>query len=111
MDWSATTVAAPITTIFWQLIRTPEDKRDMAAVGAALKQAGDAFKIADDALAAQPYLSGREFSMGDIPFGCFVNRWFGLPIERPDHRNLAAYHERLKSRPAFREHVAAIPLT
>jgi glutathione S-transferase len=87
------------------------EKRDMAAVEAAIKQASDIFKIADDALAAQPYLSGREFSMGDVPFGCFANRWLQLPIQRPDHRNLAAYYERLKSRPAFREHVAAIPLT
>jgi glutathione S-transferase len=111
MDWTTSTVGAPITTIFWQLIRTPVEKRDMAAVEAAIKQAGDIFRIADDALASQPYLSGRELSMGDIPFGCFANRWLQLPIQRPDHRNLAAYYERLKSRPAFREHVAAIPLT
>jgi glutathione S-transferase len=111
MDWATSTVAAPITTIFWQLIRTPEDQRDLPAVDAALKQAGDVFRIADDALAAQPYLGGRDFSMADIPFGCFVNRWFGLPIQRPDHANLVRYFERLKSRPAFREHVAAIPLT
>jgi glutathione S-transferase len=111
MDWATSTVAAPITTIFWQLIRTPVEKRDMPAVEAALKQSVDTFKIADDLLAGQPYMSGREFSMGDIPFGCFVNRWFGLPIQRPDHPNLARYFERLKSRPAFREHVAAIPLT
>jgi glutathione S-transferase len=111
MDWTTSTVGAPITTIFWQLIRTPAEKRDMAAVEAAIKQAADIFTIADAALAAQPYLSGREFSMGDVPFGCFANRWLQLPIQRPDHRNLAAYYERLKSRPAFREHVAAIPLT
>ena len=111
MDWTTSTVGAPITTIFWQLIRTPQDKRDMPAVEAAIKQAADIFKIADDALASQPYLSGRTFSMGDIPFGCFVNRWLQLPIQRPDHRHLAAYYERLKSRPAYRQHVTAIPLT
>ena len=111
MDWTTSTVGAPITTIFWQLIRTPAEKRDMAAVEAALKQAADVFKIADDALAAQPYLGGKSFSMADIPFGCFANRWLQLPVERPDHPNLARYYDRLKARPAFREHVAAIPLT
>jgi glutathione S-transferase len=111
MDWTTSTVGAPITTMFWQLIRTPVEKRDMPAVEAALKQAVDIFKIADDTLASRPYMGGASFSMGDIPFGCFVNRWFGLPIQRPDHPNLARYFERLKSRPAFREHVAAIPLT
>jgi glutathione S-transferase len=49
--------------------------------------------------------------MGDIPFGCFVNRWYQMPIQRPDHRNLDAYYERLKARPAYRQHVTAIPLT
>jgi len=111
MDWTTSTVGAPITTIFWQLIRTPADKRDMPAVEAAIKQAIDIFKIADDNLAGRPYMGGAGFSMGDIPFGCFVNRWMQLPIQRPDHGNLVRYYERLKSRPAFRQHVAAIPLT
>jgi glutathione S-transferase len=110
MDWVTSTLAAPITTMFWQLIRTPADKRDGAAVEAAVKQAGDTFKIADEALASQPYLSGRELSMGDIPFGCFVNRWMNLPVERPAHANLVKYYERLKSRPAFQRHVM-IPLS
>jgi glutathione S-transferase len=110
MDWTLSTLAAPITTMFWQLIRTPAEKRDAAAVEAAVKQAGEAFKIADDALASQPYLSGKSLSMGDIPFGCFVNRWMNLPIERPAHANLARYYDRLKARAAFQSHVM-IPLT
>jgi len=110
MDWTTSTAAAPITTIFWQLIRTPAEKRDVAAVELALKQAGDIFKVADDALASQPYLSGGDFGMGDIPFGAFANRWYQLPIERPAHANLSRYYERLKSRPAYRQHVM-IPLT
>jgi glutathione S-transferase len=110
MDWATSTVAAPMTPLFWQLIRTPPEKRDGAAVAAALKQAGDVFKIADDALAAQPYMSGREFGMGDIPFGCFVYRWYALPIERPAHANLTRYYERLKSRPGYKQHVM-LPLS
>jgi len=110
MDWTTSTVAAPITTIFWQLIRTPPEKRDDAAVEAAVKQAGDIFKIADDALASQPYMSGREFGMGDIPFGCFAYRWHALPIERPAHANLSKYYERLKSRLGYKQHVM-LPLS
>jgi len=49
--------------------------------------------------------------MGDIPFGAFVNRWSQLRIERPAHANLSQYYERLKSRPGYRQHVTAIPLT
>jgi glutathione S-transferase len=110
MDWATSTVAAPVTTIFWQLVRTPLEKRDGAAVAAAIKQAGDVFGIADAALASQPYLSGREFGMGDIPFGCLAYRWLALPIERPAHPNLARYYERLKARPAYKQHVM-LPLS
>jgi glutathione S-transferase len=110
MDWTTSTLAAPMTTIFWQLVRTPPEKRDAAAVEAATKLAGETFKIADDLLGSQSYMSGRELSMGDIPFGCFVNRWMNLPVARPAHANLAKYYERLKSRAAFRQHVM-IPLS
>jgi glutathione S-transferase len=110
MDWVSSTLAAPITTVFWQLIRTPPEKRNAAALEAAVKEAGDAFKVADDVLARQPYLSGREFSMGDVPFGCFVNRWMNLSVERPAHAHLTKYYDRLKSRAAFQKHVM-IPLS
>jgi glutathione S-transferase len=110
MDWCATTVGAPVTTLFWGWIRTPAEKRDPAALEAALKQAGDIFAIADAALAQTPYIAGGEFSMGDIPLGCFVHRWLNLPVARPAAPHLAQYYERLLARPAYREHVA-LPLS
>jgi glutathione S-transferase len=51
------------------------------------------------------YLGGARFTMGDIPAGCFVQRWFALPIERPDLPHLKAWHERLAKRPAFAKHI------
>jgi glutathione S-transferase len=111
MDWALAYVHQPLTTIFWQLCRTPEDKRDMAAVAAAAKQAGEVLKIADDALASQAFIAGAELTPGDIPLGCFMNRWFQLPIERPALNHLAAWHARLKARAPYQEHVAGIPLS
>jgi glutathione S-transferase len=66
--------------------------------------------IADAGLATQPYVAGDAFTMGDIPLGCFVNRWYQLPIEHPQHDHLAAWYERLRARPAYREHVM-LPLS
>jgi glutathione S-transferase len=56
-------------------------------------------------------MAGDNFTMGDIPVGCFVHRWYVLPIERLRYPNLLAWYERLKERSAFHEHVVAIPLT
>ena len=111
MDWTSAYVHPPLTTIFWQLIRTPPEKRDAGAVEAARKQAAEVLKIADDALAGQRYIAGQDLTMGDIPLGCFANRWFQLPIERPEMKNLAAWYGRLKARPAYDRHVLKVPLS
>jgi glutathione S-transferase len=110
MDWCATTVAAPLTQLFWGWIRTPPEKRDLAALDAALKQASDVFAIADAQLAKTPYIAGAGFSMGDIPLGCFVHRWMNLPVERPAQPGLAKYYQRLLARAPYQQHVA-LPLT
>jgi glutathione S-transferase len=110
MDWCATTVAAPLTQLFWGWIRTPPEKRDLAALDAALKQASDVFAIADAQLSKTPYIAGAGFSMGDIPLGCFVHRWMNLPVERPAQPNLAKYYQRLLARAPYQQHVA-LPLT
>jgi glutathione S-transferase len=110
MDWCTTTVAAPLTQLFWGWIRTPPEKRDLAALDAAGKQAADAFAIADAQLAHGPYIAGAEFSMGDIPLGCFVHRWMNLPVERPAQPNLAKYYQRLLARAPYQQHVA-LPLS
>lgn len=110
MDWTSSTVHPPLTTLFWGYIRTPPEKRDPAALGAARNQAAEVLRIADAALSSQPYVAGADLTMGDIPLGCFVNRWFQLPIERPELKNLASWYERLEARPSFKQHVM-IPLS
>ncbi len=57
---------------------------------------------ADAALQDSPYLSGRDFGIGDIPLGCIAYAWFSLPIERPSLPALEAWYERIAARPAFR---------
>ncbi len=55
----------------------------------------------------QPYLSGQEFTLADIPAGFVVHRWFSMSKlpERPAMPALSAYYERLSQRPAFRAHI------
>ncbi len=110
MDWTTSRVQPPLRTLFWGYVRTAPERRDAAALAAARTQGADVLAIADAALAAQPYLAGGELTMGDLPLGCFVNRWFQLPIERPPHPHLAAWYGRLQARTAYREHVM-VPLT
>lgn len=110
MDWQSSTINAGMRDVFWGLIRTPPDKRDMEAITRAAGDTGKLWARLDEKLAGRLYVAGQHFTMGDIPVGCFVHRWYALPIERPELVNVKAWYERLKTRPAYRKHVMP-PLT
>lgn len=111
MDWQQTTVGGAITPIFWNLVRTPEPQRDMAAVEAAKTTMAGLMKIMDDALSSRPYLAGDSFTMGDIPVAIAVYRWVALVENRPSLPNLEAWYDRLCKREPFKTNVLDIPLT
>ena len=108
MDW-AFTFQGSVRDAFWNLIRTPADKRDEKAIEASRIKSGQLIGILDAALANRHYVAGT-FSMGDIPIGCEVQRWMRLPMERPKMPNVEAWFERLCARPAFKRTVD-IPLS
>jgi len=101
MDWTTSALATPFRPLFWGILRTPDEQRDWVVINAALKTCGNLLTIADETLARQPYLSGEQIGMGDIPLGCFAYAWFEMPIEPPDLPHLQAWYERLKARPAY----------
>lgn len=105
MDWTTSSLADPFKPLFFGVLRTPAEQQDWVQINAALKAVVEVLAVADQALAHQPYLSGNELGMGDIPLGCFVYAWFEMPIERPPMPHLYAWYQRLQSRPAYRKAV------
>lgn len=105
MDWMTSTVAGPFRDLFWGILRTPPEQQDWVSINAANKTVAELLAMADHTLASQPYLSGDEVGMGDIPLGCFAYAWFEMPIERAPLPHLQAWYERLKARPAYRSAV------
>jgi len=110
MDWVQTTVMGPLTRIFWGLVRTPPDQRDIADIRQNTIECGHVFKILDAALVHRDYIVGDRFTMGDIPAGAVVWRYLSLNIDRPELLHVDEWMERLKRRPAFQKHVM-LPLT
>lgn len=110
MDFYIAQIHAQMTVIFWGLIRTPPEKRDMAAIEAAIGKAARWWTLVDKQLEGRDYLTGDAPTVGDIPLGCAAYRWHEMQIERPDLKNLRAWYERLAERPAYRQHVM-LPLT
>ncbi|VVP92098.1 Glutathione S-transferase GstB [Pseudomonas fluorescens] len=105
MDWTTSSFAGPFRTVFWGVLRTSADKQDWAAINAAIKECNELLSMADNALASQPYLSGKDIGMGDLPLGSFIYAWFEMPIERAPQPHLQAWYERLKQRPAYQKAV------
>jgi len=111
MDWQLSVAAPAIHDAFWGLIRTPPEKRDHGAIVASQRKTTEAMKIVDAELAKRAYLADDEFSMGDIPVGLVTFRFRQLVPERPPLDNLERWFAQIEKRPAFRDHVLAVPLT
>ena len=107
MEWYSTTLWNFMRPIFWNLIRTPPDKRNMAEVEDARGKLAVYLAMADAHLAKHIYLAGENFTMGDIPLAVLCQRWFNLPLERPVMPNLQRWFKFVAERPAFQKHCAA----
>ena len=103
MDWQQTTLRPRFHALFDAV------NSAIPVGGAALesltKALDDAWQILDAQLAKHPYVYGDNLTMADIPFCYIVNRWYRLPIERREFRNVRAWFDRLCERPAFRRNV------
>ena len=105
MDWAQTSVLPDLTTVFFGLVRIPSAKRDLPGIDSAAERLGKTFGVLERALEGRAFLTGDSLSMGDIPLGSTLYRYFDLEISRPSLPNVEAWYERLQARPAYREHV------
>ena len=111
MDWQLTVAGPAIHATFWGLVRTPPEKRDHKAIAESQAKTTAAMQMVDDALAKSTYLAGDAFSMGDIPAALIAFRFRQLVPERPPLKHMERWFAEIEKRPAFRDHVVAVPLT
>jgi glutathione S-transferase len=105
MDWQLTTMSPTLVPVFWGMIRTKPEDRDMAAIGEARKNLSANIAIVDAHLTSSTYMAGDDFTVCDIPLGITAYRWFAMDIEREDHSHFKRWYDLLCERPAFQEHV------
>lgn len=109
MDWQTATFWPALRPVFHQMIRTPSEDQDAELIANGIAAAGEISAVLDAALADWPFVAGDTLTMGDIPIGGVIYRWYALDIDRPDRPNIRAWYERLQERPGFAEHIM-IPL-
>jgi glutathione S-transferase len=111
MDWQLSTLSGAERNLFWGMVRTPPEKRDMATVMAAVKATGACWAIVDGWIAKHggPYLDGGTMTIADIALGCYARRWLGEEVRvegMPHFPALAAWYATLGERPGFARWVA-----
>ncbi len=103
MDWQATTFTPAMRDAFWQLIRTPAQKRDAGVLSRSIADSEKAAELLDRHLEGRAFLAGEAFTLADLVNGCATHRWLGLPCEKVPRPNLERWYGTLKSRPASRQ--------
>lgn len=106
MDWAATDAYVGVRPVFLGLqVRMAPFKDDPDAIKTGIAEWTRQMERLEAHLASGAlFVAGSTFTVGDIPVGLIVNRWFGIPFEKPALPQLTAYYDRLAERPAFRTH-------
>jgi glutathione S-transferase len=103
MDWASTDFANGMRPVFHGLVVKNPAFADMVESGA--QEWAKQMRVLEDHLAAgNSYVMGKSFTIGDIPVGLVVNRWFSIPFKKPEFKAVAAYYDRLAERPGYRAH-------
>ena len=110
MDWQQTTFSPAGRDAFIQLFRKPEGVPNMDKVNASVKLTLPLLDLLDHHLSQRPFLAGDAFGMADIPMGCEVHRWKGLPIAHSPRPHLDRWYAAVSQRPATRG-VLDVPLS
>ena len=100
MEWQQTSANPASRNGFWHLVRLPADQRDAAQVAQSNALVEPLMAILDAHLATRSFMVGERFTMADIPLGCEVHRWFGLPQQREPRPHIERWFASLVARPA-----------
>ena len=90
MDAQQTVMNRPMGQVFWGLVRTPADKRDMAGIAAAIEQTAKAWRMVEDKVSRHAYLAGPDSASPTSPGACMriagstwiIWGWSGLRCRR-----------------------------
>ncbi|MBV7430445.1 MULTISPECIES: glutathione S-transferase [unclassified Acidovorax] len=102
MDWQQTTLNPAGRDAFIQWIRTPAAQRSDALIAASVAATETLLAMLDAHLARQPFMAGDRFTMADIPVGCEIHRWWGLPQDRIARPHLERWYNTVSTRPGAR---------
>ena len=111
LDWTLSTLQPLDRPVFWALVRTPVEKRDMAATQKDVDAEAVVWRIVEAQLASRRFIEGDQFTIADIALGAYARRWLGVGgVTKPKLPNLDRWFAQFAARPGFAQFVA-LPMT
>ena len=107
LDWTLSTLQPVERPVFWALVRTPVEARDMGVIQKDADAAAAEWRIVDAELATRSFIAADHFTLADIALGAFARRWFGVEgIHKPRLAHLERWFAQFADRAGFRQFVA-----
>jgi glutathione S-transferase len=107
LDWTLSTVQPVDRPVFWALVRTPPEKRDMAAIQKDVDAETSVWRIADRHLSTRRFIEGNDFTLADIAIGAYARRWLGVEgVTKPKLPHLERWFAEFADRPGFTKFIA-----
>src|SRR5436190_10923487 len=107
LDWTLSTLQPVDRPVFWALVRTPPEKRDMVAIQKDADAEAVQWRIVDAQLATRHFIEGDQFTIADIALGAYARRWLGVEgIARPKMPNLERWFAQFAGRAGFQQFIA-----
>lgn len=102
--WATSELQPPIIEIFIQKVFMPEDKRDNSVIEKNIKKLPDLLAVLNNSLAERKYLSGNEFTIGDINTASVVTICPMIGINLEEYPNINSWLGTISDRPAYQKY-------
>jgi len=107
LDWTLSTLQPVDRPVFWALVRTPPQQRDMAAIQKDADAEAVQWRIVDAQLSTRRFIEGDDFTLADIALGAYARRWFGVEgITKPRFAHLERWYAQFAHRAGFVRFIA-----
>ena len=107
LDWTLSTLQPVDRPVFWALVRTPVEKRDMVAIQKDADAEAVQWRIVDAQLATRRFIEGDDFTIADIALGAYARRWLGVEGDiKPRLAHLDRWFAQFGDRPGFAQFIA-----
>jgi glutathione S-transferase len=107
LDWTLSTLQPVDRPVFWALVRTPVEKRDLVAIQKDADAEAIQWRIVEHQLTNRRFVEGDDFTIADIALGAYARRWFGVEgIRKPHFPHLERWFAQFAERPGFKQFVA-----